>query len=187
MAEEFDDNLDFEEEEGEGQAEESSGGGMSGPLIKILTYLGIVLAVILISTLTAILIYELKKGDTVRPIGTGVDNIRPEAKDVYIIPEFKLALDKKEEESMSTIVQVKLGVAYPKDDQQTLTDIIKRKEQLRDKIQYVIARKSYDEINTAQAREEKLKQDLLYELRKIVNGEILDIYFDTFVISRVPG
>lgn len=186
MAEEEFDDMGFDDEEEQGPAEESSG-GLSGPLIKLLTYVGILLGVVLISTLTAILIYELKKGDTMKPLTPGVVITKPEAKDVYTVPEFKLALDKKEDESMTTIVQVKLGVAYPKDDQQTLTDIIKRKEQLRDRIQYVIARKGYDEINTALSREEKLKQDLLYELRKIVNGEILDIYFDTFVISRVPG
>ena len=107
-------------------------------------------------------------------------------KDVYVIPELKLALDNNGEDSMNTILQVKIALAYEKENQSVLNEIINRKEQIRDRVQYVIAKKSYQEISTAESREQTLKKDLLYELRNIMNGEILDIYYDTFVISRIP-
>ncbi len=106
---------------------------------------------------------------------------------VYPIPEFKLPLIKKKGESLTTIVQVKLGIAYEKDNRQVEDELIKRKEMIKDKVQYIIAKKSYEEISTATNREEFLKKHLIYELRQIIEGEIFDIYFDKLVIARIAG
>ncbi|MDH5681047.1 MAG: flagellar basal body-associated FliL family protein [Spirochaetota bacterium] len=174
---------DEEEEEG-GQEEEKRSSGL---WLKILTYLGLFLGVALISAITSIVVYELR-GEGIKTVDLGDIVGRPTApRDVYQVPEFKLALDKKDEESMTTIVQVKLGLAYEAENQLILDEIIKRKQQIRDKVQYVIARKSYEEISSSTNREEILKEDLRNALNSIIEGEILDIYFDTFVISRVPG
>ncbi|MDH4128220.1 MAG: flagellar basal body-associated FliL family protein [Spirochaetota bacterium] len=178
----------LEEEEEEGKKEEEKKGLLSEKWIKLLTYVGLFLGVILVAIISAYLVYELKKDSQVSsPLREGMRPIaRP--KGVYELPEFKLALDKEDEESMSTIVQVKLGLAYIRNNQKIIDEIIKRKEQIIDRVQFVIARKKYEDINRADRREKDLKEDLKTELNKIMQeGEIEDIYFDTFVISRVPG
>ncbi len=105
---------------------------------------------------------------------------------VYTLPEFKLAI-KKEDDSYTTIVQVKLGIAYEKDNQEVLNELITRKVQLLDTVQFILAKKTYEEIITYDKREEGLKKDLLKALRQIIEGEIFDIYFDKFVIARIQS
>ena len=179
------DNL---EEEGEEEVTEGEKKGfLTKGWIKFLNYLGLGLGVICLSILVSIIVYELKSREGIVPYTNDISTDVSIPKDVYVIPELKLALDNNGEDSMNTILQVKIALAYEKENQSVLNEIINRKEQIRDRVQYVIAKKSYQEISTAESREQTLKKDLLYELRNIMQGEILDIYYDTFVISRIPG
>ncbi len=183
------DNLLVDEDEEEDKPEEEKK-GLSESIVKYLIYLGLVLGVILISVVSSIIVnkYYGQAKPVVSDYRTAkTDTLPPKA--VYEIPEFKLALDKKDDESMTTIVQVKLSLAYAKDnnEQATLNEIIARKEEIRDKIQYVIAKKKYEDIKIARKRDEDLKDDLKYEINKILNKEVLDVYFHTFVISRTQG
>lgn len=177
---------DEEEEEEEGKKEEKK--GLPESWIKILTYSAVIFVAVLISILFTLLYVELKPSTAISSYSRSPLRSVAAPRDVYLIPEFKLALDKRVNEAMTTIVQVKLGLAYEADNQQVLNEIIKRKEQIRDKVQYIIAKKRYEDVDTSESREKRLKKDLKYELNKIMkSGKILNIYFDTFVISRVAG
>lgn len=155
--------------------------------LRLLMYLGLFFGVLFVSVVSAIVVYELRGADApMRDILREVSVAVP-VLDVYSLPEFKLALDQRGEESLTTIVQVKMGLAYESGNQRILDEIIQRKDQIQDRVQYVVARKSYDEISTADSREEILKQDLLYALENVLEAEVLDVYFDTFVITRIPG
>lgn len=188
MADNDDLNVGFdEEEEEEGKEEEKS--GFSENIIKYLTYIGLFLGVVLISVVSAIVVNKFfGTAETAPGFQRGISAQAAPPKGVYPLKEFKLPLDKNEDESVMTIVQVNLALAYEKDNQQVLDDIIARKAQIEDKIQYVISSKKYDEINSAEKREKDLKRDLLYHLNNLMSEEsILDVYFSNFVISRVPG
>ncbi len=106
---------------------------------------------------------------------------------VYILPEFKLALKKEKDASYTMIIQVKLGIAYEKDNQQVLDELISREAQLLDTVQSILAKKTYEEISTATDREELLKKELIEAIRQIIKGEVFDIYFNKFVIFRIAG
>ncbi len=174
---------EFDGEEGE---KEEKGGGISELLARFGPYVAVILVSVGISVLVSWLIFDSRKGTATSSYSDRrFDVIAPRS--VYPIPEFKLPLDKKDGESLATIVQVKLGIAYEKDNRQTEDELIKRKEQIKDKVQYIIARKSYEDISTATSRDELLKKDLIYALREIIEGEIFDIYFDKFVIARIAG
>jgi len=187
-----DDDFDLagDDEEEEGEQEEQKKGFLGGQQwTKMLMYTAGILVVIIISVITSVFINQwIGATQQTMPFKTTVPSTATPPRAVYTLPEFKLALDKKEEESMTTIVQVKLALAYEKDNQQIINEIIARKEQIRDRVQYVIAKKKYEDINVARSREEQLKQDLLYMVNSIMTeGEILDVYFDQFVVSRIPG
>ena len=105
----------------------------------------------------------------------------------YQIPEFKLPLDQKDVKGRTIIVQAKIGFGYNKDNQIIVNEVIKRKAQIQDKIQYVIASKKPEEINTAKRREQ-LKKDITDAINSIMTeGKIEDIHFKTFVISAISG
>ncbi len=182
------DDVDIIDDDDEKQEDEKKEKVLSVNIIKYLTYLGLVLGVILISIVSSIIVNQFW-GTTsqVPPYQRKIRPTPPPPRATYEIPEFKLPLDKKEDENITTIVQVKLSLAYKKDDQQTLNEIINRKEQIKDRIQFIIAKKKYEDISTARRREEDLKKDLIDKINNIMENQIFDIYFDVFVISRIPG
>ncbi len=185
MANEEDPLVDEEFDDEEGEKEEK-GGGITELLARFGPYIAVVLVSVGISIFSFWMVWGAKKGT----VSSSYSNVRFDVsavRSVYAIPEFKLPLDKEVGESFSTIVQVELGIAYEKDNRQVEDELIKRKEQIKDKVQYIIAKKKYEEISTATSREELLKKDLLYALREIIEGEIFDIYFNKFVIARVAG
>lgn len=161
---------------------------ISSRLAKFLIYSFLCLFLIFLVILISILVvkYETSNFD-LNYNQVDLNKSISEPKDIYEIPEFKLALDKSPKDSMTTIVQIKLFIAYKQGDQSVLNEIIQRKEQIKDRIQFIISSKTYDQISTARFREDFLKEDLLYGLNSILSEEILDIYFDTFVISRIQG
>ncbi len=179
-----DENL-LDDEDGESKQEEKK--GSSFPFVKILTYIGIGLGVVLISAITSLVILSLRPSDKPKVYQDYIKSAVSKPRDTYALKEFKLYLDKKEDESMATIVQVKLSLVYESGNQKILDEIIKRKEQIVDRVQYIISKKSYQEISTSVAREELLKKDLLYSLNSMMEAEILDIYFEQFIIQRIPG
>ncbi|GMT49464.1 MAG: hypothetical protein IEMM0008_1003 [bacterium] len=174
---------EFDDEEG---GKEGKGGGITELLARFGPYIAVVLVSVGISIFSFWLVWGSKKGTNTSSYSNRTYSVTA-ARDVYSIPEFKLPLDKKDGESFSTIVQVELVIAYEKNNRKVEDELIKRKEQIKDKVQYIIAKKSYEEISTATSREELLKKDLLYALRQIIEGEIFDIYFSKFVIARVAG
>ncbi len=174
---------EFDDEEGE---KEEKGKGISELLARFGPYVAVILVSVGISVFVAWLVIGSRPGTAISKYGDRPFDVTA-PRSVYPIPEFKLPLDKKPGENLATIVQVKLGIAYEKDNRQVEDELIKRKEQIKDKVQYIIAKKSYAEISTATSREELLKKDLIYALREIVDGEIFDIYFDKFVIARIAG
>ena len=185
MAPEDDDFIGDEEEEG-GQEDEPK--GFSEKWVNVLKYSVLFLVVILISVTSSLIVnHFFGPTDTVSIPGLKDQARKLPVPDVYQVPEFKLPLDKQDDESRTTIVQAKIGIAYEKDNQQIVNEIIARKAQIQDKIQYVIASKKYEEINTARGREE-LKKDIVYAINSIMTeGEVQNVFFSTFVISAISG
>lgn len=105
---------------------------------------------------------------------------------VHPLDTFTINLDKRDDSEKTTIVTAKLVLAYPQDRKDVQSEINQRKEQLSDAIQSIIARKRFEDINTANKRENFLKQELITEVnRNLINKGIVDIYITKFEISRL--
>jgi flagellar basal body-associated protein FliL len=184
-------NERIDEENAEEQVEESSRPNfLQSNIVKyIIRFLGWGVAILVgvaLMFLTATLVLEARGDD---PRKANVMNPRKfEPQPIYghhPLDQFTINLDKTDPNDKTTMVTTRLVLAYPEDNAKIAGELNKRKEQLSDVLQTIIARKRFEEINTSEKRQNFLKQELIDAVnRNLVYKGIVDIYITEFEISR---
>jgi flagellar basal body-associated protein FliL len=182
-------NLDEKSDVGEGAGKEKPKLLQSNIVKLIIRFLGwgiAVLAGIAIIFLTNFIVIRAK-GD--EPDKMGI--IEPEryeklpAYGVLPLDGFTINLDRTDDADKTTVVTVSLVLAYPDSRKEIAKELTQRKEQISDALQSIIARKRFEDINTADKREHYLKLELINAVNNnIISKGIVDIYITQFEIAR---
>lgn len=111
--------------------------------------------------------------------------VKPPIWGVQRLDQFSINLDKTDDSDKTYIVTAVLVLAYPKDREEIAQELNERKEQISDAIQSVISRKRFEDINSADKRQNTLKEELKYEVnRNLINKGIVDIFITKFEIQK---
>jgi len=195
-----DDDIDEQEEQNkekkEAKKKSKIGKGLQKTFSQIEKPLIVILALIVISPLIAYFLTSRK-----------LDKINKEKKmhvkdDVFSFPEekknapqsiirffstgsrkkeFKIKLD-----DLSTIITAEIFLAYNQNNRELTEEIDKRKYEIYDRINLIISSKTYYDLNTASARDNHIKKELINEINSFLEtGKITDIYFGQFYVSRM--
>jgi len=114
---------------------------------------------------------------------------KPPITSTYRFESLKFNLDPQNEtDNYTTIVQVQIDLAYEYENESVQDELAVRHSELVDKMQYIMARQKFSDIDTVKERETILKRQLLTEVKKLSRPEhrdkIFDVYFIQFNISR---
>ena len=140
----------------------------------------IIIAVLLSAVITVIVVRVnvSKASQEAYQVKRLADKPKPLA--IFPLGDFKVNTADKEE---THFVRVTLNIAYDGENKNLPTELGDRRLQMRDSILRILNSKVMDDIDEAKDRE-----NLKEEIKKVINamlneGEVLDIYYDEFVIS----
>lgn len=187
MAEEDIDRLDEDEEEGSESPQEKK--GFSKILVKILVFAAFgIVAIILIVLINYIMIKSMTKPKTEVVDTRSYDpSFRPRTAPLMTrkLQPFRVNLDVTDEASSQVFVQCEISLAYDGTNTALTNELVTRDDQIRSRINSIIASKRYDEINTSFKRESYLSREILNEINSIlISGRIQDIYITQFTIAK---
>lgn len=188
MAEE-DENLESLDDEDEEEGKEPEKKKLPEKWVKIATYSLVSIIIFLLSALISHFVIDImddieesKNEDVVEEV------TKKEDFSVFPLPSYRLVLDRGEDETKQSIVQVELALAYKSEDEDFILELNDRKQQIRSIVQFVTAQKTYKEISSVDKRYHTLKKDIKRSINDVLKkGRILDIFFNTFVITQIPG
>lgn len=192
MAEE-EENLDSLDDEEEEEGKEPEKKKLPDKWVKIATYVLTSIIIFLLSALVSHLVFDFMDDleESKKEVNNEVKEEELAIKEdfsVFPLPSFRIVLDKAEDETLASIVQVELALAYKTEKEEFILELNDRKQQIRSIVQYITAQKKYREVSTVAKRHHNLKKDLKKALNDVlIEGRILDIFFNTFVITRIPG
>ncbi len=180
------DEQNEESQEGESRAQSFLGSGIVGLVVRILGWLVAILVGISLMFLTSYAVKEFKGDEPEdKSIIDPREFTKPEIYGVHPLDRFTITLDKTDEDERTTMVSAEIVLAYPSDRSDIASELNERKEQLSDVLQSIIARKNFEDINSADERENELKLELIEAVnRNLINKGIVDIYITQFEISR---
>lgn len=180
--------MDDEEEE-EGAEIPGERRRIGRTLARILTFLAFgVVAVIIIVVINYIMIKAMTKTkkqvvDT-RSYDPSFRPRRPPLMTRKLKP-FRVNLDVTDESNTQVFVQCTISLAYDGTNTALTNELVSRDDQIRSRVNSIIASKRYDEINTSFKRENYLSREVLNEINSIlVAGRIREIYITQFTIAR---
>ncbi len=115
--------------------------------------------------------------------------LKPMALGVYKFPSLREKEDKEFEiwlNDLSTIIKLSFYIAFDEENSSLADELADRNIEIIDKVQLIIASKTYHDINTAEKREFDLKKELINEINSLLTeGKIKDLYFTQFYINRI--
>ncbi len=187
MAEE-DDILAGEDEETEGEMP-SEGRKIGRTLAKILTFVAFgIVAIIIMILVNYIMIKSMTKSKKkVVDTQTYDPSFKPRtpALQTRKLKAFRVNLDVTDESNSQVFVQCTLSLAYDGKNTALTNELVARDDQVRSRINSIIASKRYDEINTAFKRENYLSREILTEINSILMaGRIRELYITQFTIAK---
>ncbi len=187
MADDDMDRMDDDEEEsGEAQPERKGFGKL---LAKILIFVAFgVVAIIVIIVINVIMIKSMTKTKKQVVDTRSYDpSFRPRTSPLMSrkLKPFRVNLDITDEANTQVFVQCEISLAYDGTNTALTTELVSRDDQIRSRINFIIASKRYDEINTAFKRENYLNREILNEINSLLmNGRVREIYITQFTIAR---
>ncbi|HEO65142.1 MAG TPA: flagellar basal body-associated FliL family protein [Spirochaetes bacterium] len=115
--------------------------------------------------------------------------LKPVILDVYKFPNVRQNEDKEFEiwlNDLSTVVKLSFYMAFDEGDSSLADELADRNIEIIDRVQLIIASKTYQDINTAEKREFNLKKELINEINSLlIEGKIKDLYFTEFYMNRI--
>lgn len=188
MAEE-EENLDSLDDEEEEEGKEPEKKKLPEKWVKIATYTLTSIILFLVSALISHFVFDIM--DDIEESKKEVkeeETIIKENFSVFPLPSFRIVLDKSEDERLTSIVQVELALAYKSEKEEFVQELNTRKQQIRSIVRYVTEQNKYKQVSTVEKRHHTLKKELKKAINDVlIEGRILDIFFNTFVITRIPG
>lgn len=162
---------------------------LSGTLVKILTFLAFgIVAVIIIIVINVIMIKAMQKPTTSVVDTRSYDPaFRPRQPPLMTrkLKAFRVNLDVTDASNTQVFVQCSLSLAYDGKNTALTNELVSRDDQIRSRINSIIASKSYDEINTTYKRENNLLTEILNEVNSIlISGRVRSIYITQFTIAK---
>lgn len=187
MAEEDDMIIDDGDEEGAEIPGERR--GFSRTLAKILMFLAFgIVGIIIVIVINIIMINAMTKTKKQVVDTRSYDpSFRPRTAPLMTrkLKAFRVNLDVTDETNSQVFVQCTISLAYDGTNTALTNELVSRDDQIRSRINSIIASKRYDEINTSFKRENYLSREILNEINSILMaGRVRDIYITQFTIAR---
>ncbi len=182
----LEDNEERFEDEEELEEGEQKSGGLSPKLAKLLSFIAIGLVGVILMIIITILVMSIKKADqSVQGPAADVITQVPEPTASFKLDKFRVNLDDPKN-TKQVVVNTEIVLGFDGKDKKLNDELIYRREQITDKVQYVIAKKRLQDIDTARKREEYLKQEILEVVNSLLERKgVLNVYFLEFVISQL--
>jgi flagellar basal body-associated protein FliL len=179
-------NEQNESQEDESKVQGFLRSGVAGLIIRILGWMVAILVGVGLMFLTAYAVDLFKDDDPAdKSIVDPREFTKPPIYSVHPLDTFTITLDKTDDDEKTTMVTAELVLAYPPDSKEIGSELNQRNEQLSDVLQSIIAQKNFEDINTADERENELKLELIEAVnRNLINKGIVDIFITQFEISR---
>jgi len=174
MAEE--DREEFEEEE---EVEEAPSGRFTGRIIKLLTYIGAGIALILLMFTISYLVVKWSKEKEYRELEGTLVVPPPPPLMTFTVGEIRVNSSDIEPH----FIKVNVVLAYDRNEKALPIELGQRRAQITHIISIIIGSKKADELRTVQA-----KLDLAEEIKSHINailrnGKIKEVWFTEFVIT----
>ncbi len=185
MAEDSKKKLWEEEEEEEALAKAPSKPFLQTIVGKIIIGVGALVVIVLISILSAFIVYEILHGQKVveeETIESEGGPVLIERQDKFYVGDMKLNL---EEPGAYLAIEIYLG--YDEGYKDLRYELTKRTDQIVDRIRFILESNKREDIDSVDKRNNYLKPKILKSINDILeNGSINAVYFNKFTIQYAP-